>query len=190
MNKILQFKRNWGNASYYSTAEDFQRFFAAEMTDLLRLALLLTAEAENAERTLILAVRDCSQNDCVPKEWIRTRARRAVIRQAIHLVLDNETALPETLLKRQPQFQWSSGQCAAEAVSESLAILSLPKLERLVFVICGIERYSIQDCSLLLNESADIVRGALRCATSQLVDAEMPQGNGAADTDDASDVAG
>lgn len=183
MNKILKSKNKQdreNNASYYATAEDFQRFFAAEMTDLFWLGLLLTADAEDTERVLILAMRDCSQNDTVAKEWIRAWVHRAVICQAVQVVLVSDSTWSETILNRlQPQFELSSAQYAKEAAAESLVILSLPKLERLVFVICRIERYSIQDCSILLSTSAAIVRAALRRVASRVVDFEMLRCDGA-----------
>ncbi len=45
--------------SLYATAKDFEQLFAKETTDLLRLSLHLTADAEKAESCLILAMRDC-----------------------------------------------------------------------------------------------------------------------------------
>jgi hypothetical protein len=39
------------------------------------------------------------------------------------------------------------------------SILDLPECERLVFVICVLERYSIHDCALLLGKSPQDVRG-------------------------------
>ena len=194
MDEMFQLKskqRNRNNASSYATADDFQHLFSTEMADLLRLALLLTADAESAERSLILAKTDCIHNSAVSKDWVHVWARRTVIRQAIQVVMGAEYALPETPLNvLQPRLESSPGQYAMEALAESLAVLSLPRLERLVFVICGIERYSIQDCSLLLNESANSVGNALRRATSRLVASEMQRHNRAEDTAADSNVAG
>ena len=176
MNEVNQLKdkqRNWNKASSYATTDEFQHLFSTEMADLFRLALLLTADADKAEGSLILAKRDCFQHSAVSRDWMHVWARRTVIRQAIQVVTGAEDALPENPLDRlRPRLESSSGQYAMEALAESLAVLSLPKLERLAFVICGIERYCIQDCSLLLNESATSVRDALRRATSRLVASE------------------
>ena len=42
----------------YATAEDFEQPFAKQNTDLFRLSLHLTADAEKAESCVILAMRD------------------------------------------------------------------------------------------------------------------------------------
>jgi hypothetical protein len=39
------------------------------------------------------------------------------------------------------------------AIAESEGILDLPELDRFVFVICVLERYSMHDCALLLGRS-------------------------------------
>ena len=37
------------------------------------------------------------------------------------------------------------------AIAETASILDLPELDRFVFVICVLERYTTQDCALLLD---------------------------------------
>jgi hypothetical protein len=39
------------------------------------------------------------------------------------------------------------------AIAESESIFDLPEFDRFVFVICVFERYSVQDCALLLGRS-------------------------------------
>jgi hypothetical protein len=39
------------------------------------------------------------------------------------------------------------------AIAESESILDFPELDRFVFVICVLERYSMHDCALLLGRS-------------------------------------
>ena len=93
MKSALQFHSNQFRLTEedtYAKAEDFQRLFAREMTDLFRLSLLLTADAEKAERCLTLAMRDCMTNSTVSKGWAFVWARRTVVRNAIRLVLETE----------------------------------------------------------------------------------------------------
>jgi DNA-directed RNA polymerase specialized sigma24 family protein len=42
---------------------------------------------------------------------------------------------------------------ALDVIAGPESILSLPELDRLVFVICVLERYSLHDCALLLGRS-------------------------------------
>jgi hypothetical protein len=53
-----------------------------------------------------------------------------------------------------------------------LAILSLPDFDRLVFVICVLERYSILDCALLLTRSPKDVNEARVRASNQVASFE------------------
>jgi hypothetical protein len=45
---------------------------------------------------------------------------------------------------------------ASQANSRSEAILNLPKRDRLVFIICLLDGYSIHDCAVLLGRSREI----------------------------------
>ena len=57
MNKRCRVNTN--EKGLYATPEDFEQLFAKQNTDLSRLSLQLTADAEKAECCFILAVRDC-----------------------------------------------------------------------------------------------------------------------------------
>jgi DNA-directed RNA polymerase specialized sigma24 family protein len=58
---------------------------------------------------------------------------------------------------------------------ESRAVLELPEFDRLVFVICVLERLSILDCALLLRKSPKDVNNAIVRATNQI--ASLPNRN-------------
>ena len=57
-------------------------------------------------------------------------------------------------------------------LADSVAILGLPDFDRLAFVICVLERYSILDCALLLKRSPKEVNDARVRAINQVVSAE------------------
>jgi DNA-directed RNA polymerase specialized sigma24 family protein len=153
----------------YATTDDFQRLFAREMSDLFRLALHLTADAEKAESCLILAMRDCFSGKTVSKEWAHTWARRMVVRNAIRLVLGRENNIPCEIVA---DVCLQPSQYRIEVLRESVAILGLPDFDRLAFVICVLERYSILDCALLLKRSLKDVNDARVRAINQVVSAE------------------
>jgi hypothetical protein len=157
----------------YATTDDIQGLFAREVTDLFRLSLQLTADAEKAETCLILAMRECFANGAVAKEWASVWARRTVVRNAIRLVLGAGYALPlDTCGDAGPDFHFQPSEYPIGALRDSLAILALPDFDRLVFVICVLERYSILDCALLLKRSPKAVYDARLRAITQLVSAE------------------
>jgi DNA-directed RNA polymerase specialized sigma24 family protein len=155
--------------SLYATAEDFEQLFAKETTDLLRLSLHLTADAENAERCLIRAMRDCLFRSSVSKDRVRIWARRMVIRNAVRLIWGTQKGIVDdpTL-----EFQLQPSDYPLEELRESVAILTLPDLDRLAFVICVLERYSILDCALLLRKTPQKVHEAILRAADQVVPVE------------------
>ena len=138
----------------YASKEEFVSLFESERVALQGLALLLTASPETATRCLALAVRECIASSSVSKEWVLNWTRRVVIRNAISLVMGREDqSLLNTndvadngLVAFDPDDSLGAG-----ATSES--IIGLSEIERFVFVICVLERYSIQDCALLLGKS-------------------------------------
>jgi len=177
MKGALQFRSNRVQSirkDRYATIGDFQGLFAREMTDLFRLSLHLTADVEKAERCLILAVRECFANTTVSKGWAAIWARRTVVRTAIRLVLGAEFTMPIDICgDAGPDFHLQPSKYRVEALQDSLAILELPDFDRLAFVICVLERYSILDCALLLKRSPKDVNEARVRAINRVVSAEV-----------------
>jgi len=162
----LQSGRGTTNAkALYATAEDFEQLFAKQNTDLFRLSLQLTADADKAEPCLILAMRNCFFRSNVLKDRMDTWARRMIMRNAIRSVLGTSN---DILGESGFEFHSQPSYCSLEALRESVAILTLPDLERLAFVICVLERYSILDCALLLRKAPREVYQAIARATSQV----------------------
>lgn len=173
MKSALQFHSNKFKSfedDSYAAADDFQRLFARNMNDLFRLSLQLTADAETAERCLILAMRESFANSTVAKEWALIWARRTVIRNAIRLVLGARNTIPSDIdCEEVSDFHLQPTEYRIEALRNSLSILELPDFDRLVFVICVLERYSILDCALLLKSSPKVVSAARVHAINKVV---------------------
>ncbi len=157
----------------YATTDTFQQLFAREMNDFFHLSLLLTADAEKAESCLIHAMRECLNSATVSRPWASIWARRMVIRNGIRLVLGNEDGRLDGICdKTGPAFHLQSSEYQIDALRESPAILSLPDFDRLVFVICALERYPVLDCALLLGRSPKDVQAAHARATDQVLAGE------------------
>jgi len=88
-----------------------------------------------------------------------------VIRNAIQIVLgiDNEFARDTEC-----EFHLQASRYRIDELRESFAILDLAEVDRLVFVICVLERLSILDCALLLRKSPKEVNDAIMRATHQI----------------------
>jgi DNA-directed RNA polymerase specialized sigma24 family protein len=173
MKDVLQFKSHWVSTNaknLYATPEDFEQLFAKQKIELLRLSLQLTANAAKAEMCLILAMRDCLFRSTVSKDRVRTWARRMVIRNAIHLVWGTPNELAD---ESGFEFQLQPSCLPLEALQDSVEILTLPNLDRLAFVICVLERYSILDCALLVGKSPREVYDAMARAKRHLLPVKL-----------------
>ena len=162
---LTSHRRNSNEARSYATDVDFQELFTSEMSDFFRLSLQLTADAGKAERCFTLAMKNCFGTKTIIKDFARIWARRMVIRNAIHLVLGIENDIAS---HPGSEFTLQPSQCREEELRECVAILQLPEFDRLVFVICVLERLSILDCALLLRKSPKDVQGAIMRATNQI----------------------
>ena len=169
VNRFRWFDKRVCDGGKYASKEEFVSLFESERRALRWLALLLTANSEASERCLVLSLRDCIANSSVSKDWALTWARRVVIRNAINLI---------TSLGEQP-FTKLNGNAKREAgvfsedgslsqMSNPQPILTLPDFDRLVFVICILERHSIHDCALLLGRSLRDINEARQRAIDQM----------------------
>ena len=157
----------------YATAEDFENLFESNRDALHRLALLLTATSSKAEQSLVLALRDCRLSGSVSEDWIFPWARRAIVRNAIQLVLPPASASGTQTLNGDAN---NSSSLAIQALPslrvDFRTVPKLPDFERLVFVITVLEHISIQDCALLLARSPKEVHDAQKYAMQISIFAE------------------
>ena len=152
-------------ANAYATAADFERIFTEDMSGLYLLAFLLAGNGDRAEECFVAAIGESTKGKRVFKEWARSWARRSVIQNAIRLIVP-----------RQQTESASRNHAVARAIddvplvlrAEVSAIVELTTLERFVFVMSVLERYSDQDCSLLLGCGRRQVTAARARALQQL----------------------
>ena len=168
VSRFRWFDKGESDRGKYACKEEFVSVFESERMVLQRLALLLTANTEAAERCLALALQECIASSSVSKDWVLAWARRVVIRNAANLVMEMKGNA-----ERGSIVFTEDGSLSQIANFE--AILALPDLDRLVFVICILECHSVQDCALLLERPPREVIEARRRATDQFK--EMDQSN-------------
>jgi len=149
--------------------EEFAVVFNSERAGLQKLALLLTANSEVAKRCLIHAFQECIESSSVSKQWVLSWTRRMVIRNAISLVMSpGGQSFGVTSRNSGDQSIAFSPDDSLGANVESESILNLPELDRFVFVICVLERYSTHDCALLLGRSPREISRARRRVGNQV----------------------
>jgi DNA-directed RNA polymerase specialized sigma24 family protein len=140
----------------YATRTDFCRLFKSGMNHLYLLSFSLTGDEEMAERCFIGGLDDSSSSNPVFKKWAESWARRKIIQNAIRMI------------KPQSTDNTAAGSLSDTAAVRALpaelaAIIDLPAFERFAFVISVLERYSDQDCSLLLGcAPADVSAARVR----------------------------
>jgi DNA-directed RNA polymerase specialized sigma24 family protein len=153
-----------GSVAYASTA-DFERIFTEDMSALYLLSLLLTGDRYKAEECFVAGIAESTRGNRVFKEWARSWARRTMIQSAIRLIAPRHRTGRAT---RNPVSPRGLKYVPLALEAEVCAILELAPLERFVFVMSVLERYSEHDCSILLGCSRRDVGAALARALQQL----------------------
>src|SRR5260370_79300 len=112
---------------------------------------------EKAEHCFVPGLDNSLKGNRVLKEWAGSWARRSVIQCAVRVVN------PRPLEEGDPSAFNSSRNPWAVEQEEMAAILELRPFERFVYVISVLERYSDQDCSVLLGcARRDVVAARIR----------------------------
>src|SRR5215470_12650809 len=132
----------------YATPADFKRIFSEDVSNLYLLSLLLTGTPEKAEECFVEGIGESTKGNYVFKEWARSWARRTIIQSAIRLIAPMDYG---QTVSGSADFTRGMGKIPILLHAEVRAILELAPLERFVFVMSVLERYSDNDCSILLR---------------------------------------
>jgi hypothetical protein len=154
--------RHIPNPTPYASSGDFHRIFDEERDSLYRLSFLLTADHEKAQECFVSGLEDSVKGNPVFKEWARSWARRAIIQNAVRVIN------PRPMGEDDPSIFDTFGQTLGAEQAEIAAILELRPFERFVHVMSILERYSNQDCLLLLGCARQDVIAARISALHQL----------------------
>jgi DNA-directed RNA polymerase specialized sigma24 family protein len=149
-------------AAVYATRSEFCRIFKRDTDRLYLLSFLLTADHVIAEQCFVGGLHSAQQGNQVLKEWAESWARRMIIQNAIRLIRPWKTA-EATHSTADP----GDGDGLTEQ-AEIAGIVDLPAFERFVFVMSVLERYSDQECALLLGRMRGDVAAARTRALERL----------------------
>lgn len=148
----------------YASCADFQRIFEEEMNSLYLLSFLLTADRQKAEQCFVSGLEDAVEGNPVFKQWARSWARRKIVENAVRLI--------------NPKPAYGNGEQTSGTVNDSEmssveqraidAVLNLPTFQRFVYVMSVLERYSDQDCCVILGCSRREILSARSSAFQQL----------------------
>jgi hypothetical protein len=150
----------------YASSTDFGQIFDEDMNGLYLLSFLLTADREKAEQCFVSGLEDAINGNPVFKEWTRSWARRAIIQNAVRVINPRPVERSE---HSSPVSVDSIGKTLATGQQvEIAAVLGLEPFERFVYIMTVLERYSDQDCSLLLGCARRDVLAARTRALQQI----------------------
>jgi DNA-directed RNA polymerase specialized sigma24 family protein len=150
----------------YATSDDFRRIFDENMNSLYLLAFLLTADRGRAEQCFVSGLEDAVEGNPVFRDWARSWARRAIIRNAVRLIKprpDNGSGR-----SRSASVDSEYKTLPTERHVEVSAVLGLEAFERIVYVTTVLEHYSDHECSLLLGCARRDVHPARTRALDQI----------------------
>jgi len=150
----------------YASKADFGQIFHEDMNGLYLLSFLLTADREKAEQCFVSGLEDAVEGSPVFKEWARSWARRAIIQNAVRVIDPRPVEGSGGL--RSPSVNGNGQPMPPEMPLEIAAVLGLEPFERFVYVMTVLERYSDQECSVLLGCARRDVLAARTRALQQL----------------------
>jgi hypothetical protein len=150
----------------YASSGDFQRIFDEDMNGLYLLSFLLTVDHEKAEQCFVCGLEDAVNGNPVFKEWARSWARRVIIKNAVSVI--NPRPVAGSAHSSPVSVNGNGKTFLAEQQVEITAVLGLEPFERFVYVMTVLERYSVQDCSLLLGCARRDVLAARSRALQQI----------------------
>jgi len=141
-------EREIASRGAYATLADFKRIFSEDVNGLYLLSLLLTGTPDKAEECFVEGIGESTKGNYVFKEWARSWARRTIIQSAIRLIAPMDYS---PTVSRSADIARGMDKIPLILHAEVRAILELAPLERCVFVMSVLERYSDNDCSILLG---------------------------------------
>jgi len=147
----------------YATCFDLCENLVTDLQPLYVLAFVLTGSHAEAEHCIVATADDAVKPNGIFKGWERSWNKRCLIVNAIRRVFPKPAASagkPDFPCKLEVE---ARGHCAIDAVAE-LA----PPLQRFVFVMSVLERYSERECAVLLGRAPREVREARIYAFWQL----------------------
>jgi len=141
----------------YATSTDFCKAFESDMKSLYLLAFLLTANHNDAEQCFVATVDAAFEEQAVFTQWARSWVRRSLVTNAIQIVS------PKSGRGTGKRDLWNVERSAMPGNDEIDGLTRLAPLQRFIFVMSILERYSAFECSVLLGcDMRKVVQARMR----------------------------
>jgi DNA-directed RNA polymerase specialized sigma24 family protein len=168
MTRLQKIRTRRRRRNEYASIEDFRKIFDQGQQKLYQLSFLLTGDHATAEQCFVAGLDDAVKANNVFKEWARSWAKRAIIRNAIRTLrpqpADAESSVPSGVVSEK-----STLRIIRDGHVEIDSVLALEDFERVVFVMTVLERYSDHESALLIGCSIGEIRAARICALKEIV---------------------
>jgi len=136
----------------YANWSDFCQVFESNEKEFYLLAFLMTADDQMAEACVLVAMEESCKERNIFRGWEKVWSKRCIIIKAI-------SAIASRPLSRDRRLEDGGTRLRELELGNFLgAVVRLEPAERGVFVVTVLERYSVQECSLLLGRSPDSVK--------------------------------
>jgi len=135
----------------YASSDDFRQVFDEQMNSLYLLAFLLAADQEKAEQCFVSGLGDAVEGSPVFKEWAHSWARRAVIQNAVRVLSPRQSDGNGRGRTGSDPVDNNGRALPSARQAEIASVLGLEPFARFVYVMTVLERYSDQECSVLLG---------------------------------------
>jgi hypothetical protein len=133
----------------YATSTEFCRAFTDNMDSVHLLSFLLTGDLTKAEECFVSGLADCVTGSPVFRDWARSWARRTTVQNAIRMLTPRKDhSAVADLLHGPVSCSFARTPEAGYAIG---GVLRLKDFERFVYVMSVLEKYSDQDCAVLLG---------------------------------------
>jgi len=153
----------------YATSEDFRKLFTTDMASLYLLSFTLTADHEKAERCFVAGVEDSARGSGVFKEWASSWARRMIINNAIRIVAPSPNHASGIFAGIHSETDGGHPRPQDQHLAIA-SVLALADFDRFVVVMSVLERYTDNECSVLLGCSQQDVSEARVRALQQIAE--------------------
>lgn len=142
----------------YATVSDFCTLFKTEANRFYFLCRLLLVDPAKAEHCFVLSLEACLKSHRVFREWTQRWATHTIIKTSIQMNERNGV----------PAVHASAPTGNRKADMLLAAMQTLSSVDRIVYVMSVLERYSDQECATLLGITLRETKAARERALTQL----------------------
>jgi DNA-directed RNA polymerase specialized sigma24 family protein len=150
------------NGKQHASEADFCQLFEREMSRLFLLALMLTGDEMVAEDCFARSLESCSNSGRISPDWAS--------RWATHNIIKNAIVMVDPAHRQTKSLDDVQGLSATRQRTLAAVLGSIDPLDRFVYVMSVLERYSDRECASYLGCVATEIGPARERATQAIAE--------------------